>query len=221
MSFLYVDATVPLGALTPVWETDPPVSVERISSFDEGGSCNITRIALSVHAGTHLDAPCHFLPDGASVEQLDPDALCGPAFVMDLRDVAGAIEPANLEGLPRCERLILRTANTSRSLMRSRNFTRDYAHLSLSAAKILIDRGIRLVGIDYLSVERFAPSEPAVHRALLRAGIIPVEGLDLTDVEPGWWELLCLPLKIAGSDGSPVRALFRRPAGQDGRLRAR
>lgn len=213
-SFVYVDATVPLGGVTPVWETDPPVSVERVASFEAGDSCNITHISLSVHAGTHLDAPCHFLPEGSAVEQLPLEVLCGPAYVLNLETVTGAVEPANLEGVPEgCERLILRTANTFRALMRNREFTRDYAHLSGAAAQWIAARGIRLVGIDYLSVERFGPPEPVVHRTLLRAGVIPVEGLDLTDVEPGWWELICLPLRITGSDGSPVRAVFRRPAG--------
>lgn len=213
-SFVYVDATVPLRGVTPVWETDPPVLVERVASFEAGDSCNITHISFSVHAGTHLDAPCHFLTEGAAVEQLPLEVLCGAAYVLNLETVTGAVEPANLEGVPEhCERLVLRTANTSRALMRSPEFTRDYAHLSPEAAKWIASRGIRLVGIDYLSVERFGPPEPVVHRTLLRAGIIPVEGLDLTDVEPGWWELICLPLRITGSDGSPVRAVFRRPAG--------
>ncbi|BCW97900.1 MAG: cyclase [Armatimonadota bacterium] len=213
-SFCYVDATVPLGGLTPVWETDPPVSVERIASFDAGDSCNITRIALSVHTGTHLDAPCHFLPAGSAVEQLPLEVLCGPAYVLNLETVTGPVEPPNLEEVPdNCERLVLRTANTTRNLMHRRQFTRDYAHLSPDAAQWIASREIRLVGIDYLSVERFRPPEPVVHRTLLRAGVIPVEGLDLTDVEPGWWELICLPLRITGSDGSPVRAVFRRPVG--------
>ncbi len=197
---------------TPVWEGDPPVVVEQVGSMERGDPCNVSRLSLPVHAGTHLDAPVHFLRQGAGVEQLPLDILIGPVFVLGIEDVDGSIEPSHLRDLPECERLVLRTGNTRRTLMRRREFSRDYASLSPEAARWIVERGVRLVGTDYLSVERFAPPEPVVHRTLLEAGVIPVEGLDLTDVQPGWWELICLPLRISGSDGSPVRAVFRRPA---------
>ncbi|MCC6483722.1 MAG: cyclase family protein [Armatimonadetes bacterium] len=205
-----VDASVPLGPGTPVWPTDPPVELQRISSIRNGDSCNLTHARFSAHAGTHLDAPCHFVDCDEGVDTLNLDTLIGPAYVLDLAQHRGAIEANDLQNTPECQRLILRTSNTTRGLMRIRDFTRDYAHIGESGARWLVERGIRLIGVDYLSIEGFNTGSHTVHDIVLGARVIAVEGLDLTDVGGGWWKMICLPAKFAGADGSPARVVFER-----------
>lgn len=207
-----IDASVPIGPDTPVWPGDPPVELRRVSSIAAGNASNVTHASFSAHAGTHLDAPCHFIDCDRGVDTLDLDALIGPAYVLDMGEFSGGIEASHLEDVPECQRLILRTSNTTRALMRRSEFTPDYAHLTESAATWLVERGVRLVGVDYLSIEGFRTGSHIVHDTVLAAGIIAVEGLDLTDVSGGWWRIICLPAKFQGADGSPARVVFERDA---------
>lgn len=205
-----IDASVSISEDMSVWPGDPRVQLERVSSIEDGAACNVTLASFTVHAGTHLDAPCHFIRDGFGVDAIALDVLIGRAYVLDLGDHHGAIHQADIDRAPECERLVLRTGNTRRGLMRSREFHTDYAHLAEDAAELIVRRSIRLVGIDYLSVEGFNAPSHAVHDILLGNEVIAVEGLDLTEVDEGWWKLICLPTKLKGSDGSPARVVFRR-----------
>lgn len=206
---MIIDATAPLANTTPVWPGEPTVQLELSASIVRGDSCNVTQLSTCCHAGTHLDAPRHFIDDGICVDQLDLDALVGPCYVADLSGVTETITKQHLETIPACDRLVFKTANTARRLMHSAAFTEDYCHIGLDAAELIVERRLKLVGVDYLSIEVFGSPDHKVHDTILGSGIIAVEGLLLDDVTQGWWEIICLPLKIKGSDGSPVRAFFR------------
>lgn len=205
-----IDASVPIGSDTPVWQGDPQVETSLLSSIAKGAANDVTLLKMTTHAGTHVDAPKHFIVGAKGVDEMDLDVLIGPAFVLDLPEVTDLIEAAHVKLAPQCERLIFRTANTTRKLMRRKEFCTGYASIGETAAKELVSRGVRLAGIDYLSVESFNGSSHVVHDTLLKAGVIPLEGLDLTDVEGGWWTLICLPAKLQGADGSPARVIFER-----------
>jgi len=207
---IIIDASVPVCARTPVWPGEPSVVLSPLSRISDGDSCNVTAISAGLHAGTHLDAPRHFIDGAEDVACISLATLMGPAWVQDISDVSRAVEAKHLAGIPECERLILKTANTVRELMSKFEFTKDYAHVAESAARFIAGSGVKLLGIDYLSVEKFDSDSHIVHHILLGNGIIVVEGLDLSEVEGGWWEIACLPLKIAEADGSPVRAVFIR-----------
>lgn len=202
-----IDITVPLSPNLAVYPGDPPFSLDPVARVARGDGSNVSRITLGTHAGTHVDVPRHLRDDGASVDQVPLDLLAGRARVIELRDVA-AIGRRELARLPVKgeERIILKTGN---SLLWSQSGFRDgYASLTPEGAHYLVEAGTRLVGIDYLSIGPFG-NEAEVHRILLDAGILILEGLNLTGVEPGHYELLCLPLNIVGGDGAPARALLR------------
>lgn len=212
----WIDVSVSLRDGMVVYEGDPPARIERVSQIADGDMANITRLDMGAHTGTHVDAPVHFLPDGAGVDRLPLDVLIGPAVVADLTGLAGDVDAAALTRLDLpagTERLLLKTPNSR--LWGRDEFSHEFAGVADDAARELVARGVRLVGIDYLSI---APSgDPApTHRTLLGAGVVVVEGLDLRAVEPGPYQLVCLPLRIAGADGAPARALLR-PAGRAGR----
>ena len=209
MSRGLLDITLALGPDTPTWENSPGVRRYLAKSTDQGDASNDSVLELDCHAGTHVDAPFHVLPQGRGAESLDLDALCGPASLRDLRGVR-AVGAADLSGLdlPRdCTRLLLRTDNTRDDLY-SRPFTRDFCGLDESGAAWCVERGLALLGVDYLSVARYEEGGP-VHHALLAAGTILLEGLDLSDAPEGEHELYCLPLKLVGADGAPARCLLR------------
>lgn len=202
-----IDITVPLGAGMVVWEGDPGVHTELVDSMERGDAYNLTRLDLSVHSGTHVDAPRHFLAGGATVEQIAPDALLGPVTVVDATAVEGTLDAQALAGLDLPadrERLIFKTTNSR--LYDLDEFVSDHVSFDESGAGALVEGGTRAVGIDYLSI-----GDDEAHRVLLGAGVVPIETLDLRGVEPGAYELICLPLAILGSDGAPARALLRRP----------
>ncbi len=206
-----LDISVPVSPGLPVWPGDSPVVLERYLSLSAGDDCNASRLSCSVHTGTHVDAPGHFVDNALMVENLSLDMLMGPAVVIEVPAV-GTIEPDFLESvsLPHGTlRLLFKTRNSDLWRKPDHNFHSDYVALSPQAAAWVVDRGIRLVGVDYLSVQRFADSEPLTHRTLLEAGVIVVEGLDLQNVRPGSYQLICLPLKLVGSDGAPARAVLK------------
>jgi arylformamidase len=193
----------------PTFEGDPPVSVELVKSLAAGDVCNLTRVAFGAHSGTHIDAPIHFVRSGASSEAIPLDACMGPAWVADGRHLRATITAVDVRALaiPAGEtRVLIRTMNSE--LWSERGFRRDFVGLDAAAASALIDVGILLVGIDYLSVAPFGDPTPT-HRTLLERGIVVLEGLDLRAVEPGAYELVCLPMRLVGSDGAPARAILR------------
>ncbi len=201
------DISVPLSPSLQVFPGDEPFTIGRTASLAKGDGANVSHIALSCHAGTHVDAPLHFNDHGISVDHLPLTLLAGTARVADLRGVKeiGRHELARLH-LKGVERLLLRTDNSEQ--WDTGTVGADPAHLSMEGAIYLLEIGVRLVGIDGLSIDRLDSIE--VHRLLLGNGVVIVECLNLTGVEYGDYELICLPLKITGSDGAPARALLRR-----------
>lgn len=205
----FIDATVPIGPSLPVWPNDPPPDMRLIASIADGSACNVTLATMTAHTGTHLDAPCHFVADELGVDSIPLDVLVGPVYVLDIQDRTERVVASDLERVPDCERLVLKTSNTRRRLMHDPVFQRDYCGLSLEAAELAVERGILLIGLDYLSVEAYKDlAQHKVHNLLLGKHVVAVEGLDLSQVAEGWWRLVCLPLLIPGADGSPVRAFF-------------
>jgi arylformamidase len=203
-----MDISIPLSGRTVVWPGDPPLHVERVLDMDQGADVNVTRVAMSVHAGTHIDAPLHFLQHGVPIDRLDLSEMVGVARVIEVMGVR-TISREDLERhrVRKGERILLRTDNSCRA-WDTESFNFQYAHLSLEAAQYLAERAVRLVGIDYLSVAGMADGALG-HRILLEAGIWLVESLDLRAVQPGSYDFVCLPLRIAGAEGAPARAIIR------------
>ena len=205
------DISLPISPGLPVWPGDPPVQFSQPSHLDRGDLCTLTRLDLSAHTGTHVDAPAHFIAGGAGVDTLDLAALIGPAQVIDARG-RGPITAAVLESLaipPDTTRLLLRTDNSALWQRSPQTFVEDFVAIEADAAAWLVDRGVRLVGVDYLSVAPFDDPTPT-HRTLLAAGVVALEGLDMRGVAAGAYQLVCLPLKLVGADGAPCRAVLLR-----------
>lgn len=211
------DISVPIRTGMPVWPGDPPTLTERPLDLKRGDPCTLTRIAMCAHAGTHMDAPAHCLPEGANMDALPLDAGIGRARIIAIRDpktvTAGELSAHRIR---RGERILLQTANSPR-VWDSGGFVEDFVRLTPGAAAYLAERGPRLLGVDGLSVGGQDEAGEEVHRILLKAGIWILEGLDLSGLEPGVVDLVCLPLRLAGAEGAPARALVRAA----GRRRAR
>jgi arylformamidase len=197
------DVSVPIRPGMVTYPGDPAVRLERVASIAEGDVCNLSRLDFGVHSGTHVDAPLHFVDGATAAEALPLDVLVGPARVLDLTGVEGEIGAEALAGRDLGERVLLKTRNSE--LWAREEFVEDHVALGAEAARALVAAGVRLVGIDYLSI-----GDEGAHHALLEAGVVVVESLDLRRVEPGDYELVCAPLKLAGSDGAPARALLIR-----------
>jgi arylformamidase len=202
------DLTVPVRQGMVVYEGDPPVRLTRAASIAQGAQANVSRLDFGVHTGTHVDAPVHFIEGAAGVESIPLDALVGPAWVVDATHLERDIDLLALQSLDipaGIERLLFRTRNSE--LWGLPRFSRDFLGLTAEAARALVQRGVRLVGADYLSI---APADdPApTHVELLEAGVVILEGLDLRGVPAGGYQLVCLPLLIEGADGAPARALL-------------
>lgn len=203
----WIDVTVPIHPGMVVYEGDPGVQVASALSLDRGDPANVSLLTLGSHTGTHVDAPIHFIPGGDGVDRVPPGLLVGPARVVACPPgpiTAEIITGARVAG---DTRLLLKTGNST--LWARGRFVRDYQALTLDAARALVEAGVALVGIDYLSIEGFGAHEHPVHRCLLGAGTVILEGLDLSAVPPGRYELCCLPLRIRDGDGAPARALLR------------
>jgi arylformamidase len=203
------DVTRTLQAGMATWPGEPGPDLSLIKQMSAGQAADVSHLSLGVHTGTHVDAPRHFIPGGAGVESLPLTALIGPARVASIKH-EGAIRADELErsGLDGVERVLFRTRNSDE--WSGAEFKDDFVYLDPEAAHWLVERGIRLVGVDYLSVEAFAAAEPLTHRTLLSAGVVIVEGLDLREISPGDFILSCLPLKLAGADGAPARVVLMR-----------
>jgi arylformamidase len=178
--------------------------------MDDGAVANVTRINSTVHLGTHVDAPRHFLNDGRTVEQLPLEVLTGPCYVVQLPDGVDAITSEVLERTeiaPDMKRILFGTSNSHLWANGESKFQTDFVAIEDDAAEWLVERGVQLVGVDYLSVAPYSDPVPT-HTILLKAGVVIVEGLNLSQVMRGFYDLYCLPLKIAGSDGAPARAIL-------------
>jgi arylformamidase len=206
------DITIPISPEMPVWPGDPPVVLEQVTSMDAGAHDNVSRLACSVHTGTHVDAPHHFLNDHRTVESLLLDTLIGQAQLVQIPPEVKVVTAGVLAnaGVPSgTQRLLLKTSNSQLWQAGEKAFFTGFVGVSADAADWLVAHNIKLVGIDYLSIAPYKQSVPT-HRTLLEAGIIIVEGLDLSAVLPGAYQLYCLPLKLAGSDGAPARVILEQ-----------
>lgn len=203
------DISLTISPEMPTWPGEPSVVLERVDKLEEGSNANVSRMAMSVHTGTHVDAPYHFLADGKSVERLPLRALTGRAYVLHLPDVdlvtAEVLEKADIP--PRTRRLLFKTRNSEYWAHKSNTFQPEFVGISADGANYLVKRGVKLVGVDYLSVAPFRESRPT-HEILLKSGVVIVEGLDLSEISQGRYTLYCLPLKLSGSDGAPARAIL-------------
>jgi arylformamidase len=201
------DVSVPLAAGMTTYPGDPPFAIETAQRFGDS-PYELSLVSLSTHTGTHVDAPSHFVPGGASVDQLPLEILLGKARVVELLE-RDKIDRADLEALDLRDdlRVLLKTRMSGQLL--KPGYHQDHVYLSEDAALYLAQAGIKLVGIDYLSVDRFGSTDFPAHRALLGAGVIVIEGLDLSEVDPGEYEMACLPLRVAGADGAPARVVLR------------
>jgi len=204
------DISLTISPSLPTWPGDPALELEQIESMDKGAHANVTRLSAAVHLGTHVDAPHHFLNDGRTVENLPLDVLTGPCYVVQLPD---GVEAINAEMLERMEltfdfkRILFGTSNSHWWKHGETKFQTDFVAITEDGAEWLVKRGVQLVGVDYLSVAPYGDSVPT-HTVLLKAGVVIVEGLNLSQVSRGFYDLYCLPLKIAGSDGAPARAIL-------------
>jgi len=206
-----IDISMPLTPGMPQFPGDPPFTSEPTHAIARGDHYNVSRLSFGSHAGTHVDPPIHFLPGGATIDRVDLDLLNGPCTVVGVARDCAAITPSDLPLFsPSTRRVLFRTANSER-WARGEAFFSDYVALTLPAAEELLRRGVRLVGVDALSIESDPGETYPVHHHLLRGGALILAGLLLADVAPGPYELECLPLALRDGDGGPARALLRTP----------
>jgi arylformamidase len=209
----WIDVTVPLKNGMTVWPKDVAVKLDRRVDMNKGDLCNNTCIYMGVHTGTHMDAPLHFIAKGKSIEQLPFDITVGPARVIEINDkVSIKAEELKKYNIKKGERILFKTRN-SPECWKKECFAEDFVYITKGAAQFLVDAGVKLVGVDYLSVG--SPSDPEkgmkdTHDILLGAEIWLIEGLNLTEVTAGNYNLICLPLRLVNTEGSPVRAILQK-----------
>jgi len=203
-----MDVSVPVRPGMVSWPGDPELQIRRVKDFERGDDHVLSSLSMGAHAGTHVDAPAHFIRGGDTVDRAPLSVLVGPARVLEIRDPE-SIKAAELEGheIKPGQRILFKTRNSA--FRNDPEFHRDYVHVSLEAAEYLARSAVLLAGIDYLSVGGYNPQNTAVHLALLENGIWLIEGLDLCSVAPGNYELICLPLKLFGAEAAPARVLLR------------
>jgi len=203
------DVTLPISKDLPVFPGDPPIRIERKTQIGKNGAkCNLSRYSFGSHTGTHIDPPFHFIEDGITVDKLPLGLLMGRARVVEV--TSPRIDEVALGEFDFTAdvRVLFKTRNSY--LWGQKGVAKEFVYITPGAARLLVDNAIKLVGIDYLSVEKFDAEEPETHLTLLGAGAIIIEGLDLREVEPGDYELICLPLKIKDGDGAPARVILKR-----------
>jgi len=207
-----IDITAPVSPRSVMWPGNAAPSWEFVSHIDRGDPSTVSRWDLSAHTGTHADARMHFIPGGWTVESLELSRCVGPCRVVDLTHLEGHVSRADLEAaqVAGTARLLLKTRNSEQGLLGREGFEESYAAISLEAAEYLVEIGVETVGVDYLSVEPFEDKEFNTHHTLLGADVVILEGLVLAGVEAGEYFLACLPLKLAGADGAPARAILIR-----------
>ena len=208
-----IDLSLPIGKDLLTWPGDPGVEVNPKKQIAEGDPSNVSLLSIGTHTGTHVDPPVHFIEGTDGIDRVALDVLVGEAIVADLR-AADAIGLDELHGLnlpEGTERLLCRTRNSDLWSSLPIEFPDDYVAVTPEGARWMVERGIRLVGVDFLSVERAGAEGHPVHRTLLGNGTVIVEGLDLSKAEPGPYRLVCLPLRITDGDGGPARAALIEP----------
>lgn len=205
------DITVAISNTVPIYEGDPKAEVRSVLSIASGAPANVSRLCFGAHTATHVDAPNHFIKGARRLDELDLSKLIGPCTVIEIADDVLAIGPEHLGASVRSGRLLFKTRNSAFWETPEKGFRTDFTYIRPEAASILADAGVKLVGIDYLSVERFDSVDFAAHIVLLEKEVVILEGLDLRAVPPGEYELICLPLKYIGGhgDGAPARTILR------------
>ncbi len=207
------DVSVPISAATPVYPGDPGIEIRQWAAMANNDAANVSLLHFGAHTGTHVDAPSHFIEGASKVDAMPLDALVGTARVIQMPDEVDAITASHLsaQSIEGATRIIFKTRNSAFWSDTASGFRQDFTYLAPDAARALVQSGVRLVGIDYLSVEKFQSERHETHLILLSSGVVIVEGLDLREVAAGDYELICLPLKIAGGmgDGAPARAILR------------
>ncbi len=205
----WIDISVPLRNAMVHWPGDPPVKINRTLDIEQGDSHTLSEISMGSHTGTHMDAPLHFIKHGTGIDKMPLDATIGRARVIEIKDVE-SVKPEELarHHIQRGERILFKTKNSSR-VWQTDKFVEDFVFVSKEAAQFLADSGIRVVGTDYLSVGGFKRNGAEIHQILLESGVWIIEGLDLSLVGPGEYDLICLPLKLYQGDGAPARAILR------------
>jgi arylformamidase len=204
-----LDVSVPLSSGMPTYPGNPEFELHAVKRIAGGDTSNNSRLVMGTHTGTHVDAPRHFFDDGAAVDGLRLDLLIGRTRVVEVnkRGGIGAAELAEA-GLREDLRVLLKTPNSA--LWNGEQFHTEYTHLTEAGARYLVDQGVKVVGIDYLSIEQFKKAGAPAHRTLLAQAVIIIEGLNLSEADPGMYEMYCLPLRIPGADGAPARVILKR-----------
>jgi arylformamidase len=205
----WIDVSVTVRHGMAHWPDNPPIVLERVLDLGRGDDCNVSHLAMGVHTGTHMDGPVHFLHEAAGLDEMPLTATMGEARVIEIEHpsqiTVGEIRRHRLQA---GERVLFRTSNSARC-WDSGSFVEDFVYISEQAAAYLAETGVQTVGVDYLSVGGYRADGAAIHRILLQAGIWIIEGLDLSAVTGGRYEMICLPVKLHGSDGAPARAILR------------
>jgi|SRR5689334_5459665 arylformamidase len=208
----WIDATATLDPkTTPIYQGDAPMKFDFLHDMRKGDAFTLSAYSLGAHSGTHIDAPMHFVRNGAAIDRVPLGPLIGRARIIDIPDGVQAINVTELNkhswrGVPR---ILFRTRSALRGWMSSSTFHKDFAYIAPDAAKLLADGGVQLVGIDYISAEQFGAAAPLTHRTLLGRNIPIVEGLALDHIKAGDYDLIVLPIKVGGHEGAPARAILR------------
>ena len=204
------DITVAVSVETPIYKGDPGVEITAFKSIAGGSSANVSHVAFGVHTGTHVDAPNHFIDGAKRVHELDPEKLVGPCRVIQVPENIMAIEPEHVGDITGVTRVIFKTRNSAFWSTPELGFRTDFTYLTPATAKLLVDSGVVLVGTDYLSIEKSGSPGHPVHMTLLEKETVILEGVDLREVPPGDYGMICMPLKYigAGGDGSPARTML-------------
>nr|HET6901773.1 cyclase family protein [Ktedonobacteraceae bacterium] len=205
----WIDISVPLHTGMAHWPDNPPVLIERMEDINRGDTANVSKLSLGAHTGTHMDAPVHFFPTGKGIDTMPLSATIGLARVIEIQDSESIkLDELRPHQIQRGERILFKTRNSTRC-WQTNDFVQDFVYISHEAAQYLAAQQVQMVGVDYLSVGGFFKDGVETHHALLSASIWIIEGLNLSSVEAGTYELICLPLRITGCDGAPARAILR------------
>ena len=205
----WIDVSVTVRSGMPHWPDNPPIVLERVMDLGRGDPCNVSHLAMGVHTGTHMDGPVHFIHEAPGLDEMPLAATMGEARVIEIEHPSEiTAEELAKHGLQAGERILFRTLNSTRC-WQAAGFVEDFVYISEQAAVHLAQARVRTVGVDYLSVGGYHADGPLIHRILLEAGIWIIEGLDLSPVTGGRYEMICLPVKLHGSDGAPARAILR------------
>ena len=204
------DITVPISAETPVYEGDPQTKIETLISLEKGDAANVSQICCGVHAGTHIDAPSHFFEGKKRTHEIGFEKLVGECLVLELNENIHIIAPEHLQFSDEIERVLFKTRNSK--FWNETTLRKDFTYISSETARELVARNIKLVGIDYLSVDKFDSQDFPAHKILLENEVVILESLDLREVSGGVYEIICLPLKYIGGagDGAPSRTILRQ-----------